>query len=65
MLSCFESQALKKYHQLQKLSPRDPNYIPELEECAKEMAATIEALSRFLQKQIDNLENTSVKIESV
>jgi hypothetical protein len=50
--------SLKAYYNLQKLSPRDPNYIPELEICAKQMAETIEALNALLQKKIDELENT-------
>lgn len=49
-------ESLKLYYETLKLSPRDPNYIPQLEEAAFQMSKTIEELSRFIHEKIDELE---------
>jgi hypothetical protein len=49
-------RSLTLYRECLKLSPRDPNYIPALEEAAREMALSISELLPIVHKQIDELQ---------
>jgi len=49
-------RSLTLYRECLKLSPRDPNYIPALEEAARQMALSISELLPIVHKQIDELQ---------
>lgn len=49
-------KSLTLYRECLKLSPRDPNYVPALEEAARQMALSISELLPIVHKQIDKLQ---------